>query len=83
MTIFFQTRSDAAAELDGTVDWEWGGKATWDGWVDFAYQNQNKFVETRRKRGTFMASDDCRFDQDQALHAYLLASDENPSDYSV
>lgn len=78
MTIFFQTRSDAAAELDGTVDWEWGGKATWDGWVDFAYQNQNKFVETR-----ILSTDDCRFDEDQALHAYLLASDENPSDYSV
>ena len=41
MTELFSTRADAASHLDGTLDWEWDGDASWDGWVTYAYLRQD------------------------------------------
>ena len=78
MTDLFTSLSDAKARLDGTVDWEWGGNASHNAFVEYAYHNQAVFEAPRIVDG----ADRC-FDTDAALFAYLLSVGENPSDYSL
>ena len=75
-TKIFTTLSDARAQLNGTENWTWCGGSSHDGFIKFAYANQDQFRVT-------LPSDDIGFNGDAALRAYLISVGEQPSDYSL
>ena len=70
----FTTRADAAARLSGTEQWSWGRGASHDGWIDYAYKNQEKIV--RNEDGNELT-------YNHLLADYLRSYGEDPFDYDL
>lgn len=70
----FATLDDARTALDGTAPWDWGPRASWGGWCEYAFRHG---TETVNEMGEW------HWDHDGTLSAYLLSVGVDPADFQL
>ena len=70
------TITDAETALSGVLDWEFGGKASFEGLVKYAFENYDYIDEGDKNT-------DDEGNKNAIIIAYLKSVGENPDEYDV